>query len=449
MQNKLNKILSVFVVLSVLFCNLSVFAIAEPFQNATVLSEYLVNNSVGENESINSYDEAEKVINFYKTSDDVFTVIGAKSLYSLAGGAEYTYYELAPFGYAILLNNDFSLMEACYADIEISDVLADTATSVFYCGPGNYLVQEDQIYCNLLSGEQLSVEEIILLENVESSFLYSKSISAELVSMTKSDANSVLRTTEEMVNAGVAYDYFSSLTKYGLNVNGTCTIISIAMLLGYYDNFVNDDYVPTTFEDGNGTTEEFHQALNQYVYGEESQGGIFIHDAIEEINIFLNNLGFHSELVSVNSGRIDAVNAIIDQLESGEPVIASMGTHINAPYDHSVLIYHVTYNMLNPTDSAVFTMNMGWNSLDTAEFVASASWFYECGYLTNINHVYSAWNQMSLFHLRSCESCDHLQKETHNWRANLGVTRCSVCGMISAGGDEVIFQSAENHEHDH
>ena len=39
------------------------------------------------------------------------------------------------------------------------------------------------------------------------------------------------------------FDYFRNLSSLGNHVYGTCTVVAIAMLFGYYDVFVHDDCV--------------------------------------------------------------------------------------------------------------------------------------------------------------------------------------------------------------
>ena len=392
------------------------------------------------------YQTAEEVINKYKTENTQFSVIDTTPLYDLNGQTKFTLYELSPYGYAILLNSTNALMEACYAISDNGNLLTNEDSAIIYCGPNQYLINNNNDYYNLISGDILSQENInklsiavnSVVSNQENYFL-------ENISMNTVSPNVITPPGAfgETVTHTVAYDYFSNLTQYGTNVNGTCTVVAISMLLGYYDNYVNDNYVRTVFEDGVGTTEVFHQLLNNYIYDSPSeQGGIFIHDACAGTNEYLESEKFHSTLVSVNYSQYAAINAIINQLDAGYPVVASMGTHLGATYDHSVLVYRVVYDSLDPTNTAVLTMNMGWQSLNTAAFVANASWFYECGYMIDINHEFSNWIDDGDFHIRTCNMCTETQQEAHHMIGNNGETHCSECGKL--GNGELIIQTIPN-----
>lgn len=183
----------------------------------------------------------------------------------------------------------------------------------------------------------------------------------------------------------VAYDYFRFLEKFGENESGTCTVLAAAILLGYYDNYVDEDFVPMQYEDGNGTTEAFHQLLNLYVYGTSPLGGILIRDAVPDINAYLTNQMVLATMVSEYTSQTSAINSMINNLASGAPVIASMGIDYGAAYNHTVLIYSVSYYNGDPTGTAAVTMHMGWHDSDDEgpykAYVATAGWFYECGYL--------------------------------------------------------------------
>ena len=43
------------------------------------------------------------------------------------------------------------------------------------------------------------------------------------------------------------FDYFRNLSGLGNHVYGTCTVVAIAMLFGYYDVFVHDDCVDDSY----------------------------------------------------------------------------------------------------------------------------------------------------------------------------------------------------------
>lgn len=380
------------------------------------------------------------VINLYHAKEDFeYEIVRQKNLLSISGGSDYTLYELSPYGYAILFNETNGLMEACYSEDVVPPVSMTDNLQYYYGGPGIYCIKDNNSFFNLFDGTYLDNDVLsttILLESETQGIEMKK---ADDIIMT-SGSNIVTRggsTTYSYLTHSVEYNYFADLVDYGNNVNDTCTVIATAMLLGYYDRYANEKFVPTEYESGSGTSEAFHQLLNDYVYGDSQQKGIFIHDAATGINEYLSSHMLSCVLESQYSSASDARNSMLSRLQSGEPVIASMGTIHGALYDHSVLVYRVTYDSANPIPSAVFTMNMGWHSgpLDgqsRTEYVASASWFYECGYIKNTceSHSYvSNWQDYNgAYHYRNCANCTQLLFESHSERWNSILGRCMACG---------------------
>lgn len=327
---------------------------------------------------------AEQVINLYSNNKEVkYTISSQKTIFGISGDSTYTIYKLKPYGFAILLDETNSLMEACYAENAVIPIDTKSDDQYYYGGPGVYCVRQNGNYLNTFDGEILSYDDIYHCGQLErSAAQYELSKSDKIASKTgKTDAKS------NFMSHSVAFDYFMDLDKYGTNVDGTCTVIATAMLLGYYDNFVDEDFVPTQYEDGNGTSEAFHQLLNQFVYGNSPAGGIFIHDALPGINAYLIDRMIWATMESEYTSQTSAINSMINNLAAGVPVIASMGTHVGAAYDHTVLVYEIYYIDSDPTGTASVTVNMGWGDTinDDGQFntvyTTSAGWFYECGYL--------------------------------------------------------------------
>ncbi|MBO5323083.1 MAG: C39 family peptidase [Oscillospiraceae bacterium] len=408
-------------ILSLLLIFLFLFSTAS---TSLAVSPYSNNNSIND------------IINRYSTNDVLYEVTNQHPLYSFANQAEYTLYELSPYGYAILLNETQSLMEACYAIGSTSPINISTDEVVYYGGPGIYCKYEDGQYYNYATNAYLSESESIAVANKE---FNAKSIQLQAINILTTRAKPGLPTLPNYIEATVGRSYFANLSDYGHNANGTCTVIAAQMLLNYYDNYSNDAFISAQYEQGSGSSEAFHQLLNNYVYGTGEQGGIFIRNAKQGVTDYLIDQGLHYSLESIHTSQTSAINKIITTLRSGHPAIASMGTNCGADWDHSVLIYSVTYEESDPTSTAVFTMNMGWDTSDQQyrEYVASASWFYECGYLVNngYSHSMNSWTEYdNLFHARSCASCDYVEYARHSVNGNDVLNRCIVCGYSGITG---------------
>ena len=398
------------------------------------------------NQPTDLIDSPETVINMYRTCEDTdYSIRKQYTLFSFSGTPDYTLYILNPYGYAILLNETNGLLEACY--LEDADLCIDVENNrqYYYGGPGVYCTYEKGEFINHFDKRVISDADVSVLTERELDVKAYETNKAQILATGSSGNNergNSTRTVTETFYAG--YAYFSTLSNYGRNVNGTCTVIATQMLLGYYDYYANDSFVATTYEQNNGTTETFHQILNNYVYGTSQQGGIFIHNAAPGINDYLQDRGLLCSLNSVYSSQNAVIGKIQETLQNGEPLIASMGTHCNALYNHTVLIYGVTYDSGNPIGTAVVTMHMGWQSTSvdgqsTKQYVASAGWFYECGYIQSncTLHTMTAWqNKDAIYHWRGCRKCTHFEEGKHSDSWNSVLAKCTKCGRTGAGGLE-------------
>lgn len=378
-----------------------------------------------------SYSTTE-IINLYKGNrETIYTVQSTVPLLGLSQDSTYTLYLLNPYGYVILLDETMSFMEGCYSEDIGLDIFSTTQSPIYYGGPGVYCVVEDNNYYNLATNSYLSSEEVDMITTIESQV--SSSLAYQFGGASPQTASVATATSGTSTTYSVAYDYFSSHTDFGYNVYGTCTVIAAQMLLNYYDNYVNDAFIPTNMESGNGSSHAFHNHLNSYVYGSEEWGGIHIQDAAPGINAYLLDEGLHYGIKTIYLPQETVLSKIVSTLQGGKPIIASMGRNYGAWWNHSVLIYSVTYKTEAPTLDAVYTMNMGWRGFLSRrpEYKASASWFYACGYMEDYSatHTLSSWTESdSCYHTRECLSCDYYEISMHSDAWDSRLNKCLKCG---------------------
>lgn len=374
---------------------------------------------------------ATETINLYKGNrETIYTIQSTVPLLGLSQDSTYTLYLLNPYGYVILLDETLSFMEGCYSEDICLDIFRTTQSPIYYGGPGVYCVVEGNNYYNLATNSYLSSEEVDTITTIESQV--SNSLAYQFGGASPQTASVVTATSGTSTTYSVAYDYFSSHTAFGYNVYGTCTVIAAQMLLNYYDNYVNDAFIPTNMESGNGSSHAFHDHLNSYVYGSEEWGGIHIHDAAPGINEYLLDEGLHYGIETIYLPQETVLSKIVSTLQGGKPIIASMGRSFGARWDHSVLIYSVTYKTEAPTLDAVYTMNMGWRGFlfRRTEYKASASWFYACGYMEDYSrtHVVAPWTERdACYHMRECLSCDYYELSMHSDSWDSRENRCMKC----------------------
>ena len=328
------------------------------------------------------------VINTYSSNKEItYTLSSQTKLYSFTNGKPlYTLYELLPYGYAILYNPTNSLMEANYNDVPLP--IDERSSQVyFYGGPGVYVKAEESGFIDSNSFKQLSTTDIQRISAVESSV---HSLVSESLTLSSAVNSAKTRT---MITHEIEPSYFSTLTAFGRNVSGTCTIIAIVMLLGYYDTFIDEQYVSTWHEGSADNVEDLHQVLNDYVFGSDTPGGTFISDACEGINEYLYDQGLSVSLVGEDSSPGEAREKIISELRAGRPIIASMAESYGATDNHSVIIHKLTCDTDYSQSGAVVTYHAGWFRKTVAEntLTASIGWFYESGYIdcNMTNHIYN------------------------------------------------------------
>lgn len=378
-----------------------------------------------------------ETINMYSSTDVIYEISHQISLKSFSSSADtYTLYILSPYGYAIFLSNSTCMMEACLQPGARIPYDKTFVGDYYYGGPGNYYFIENGTYKHATTGQILSQEQTDSLSSAEARVLSS------VVSNLKKQSNTVQQSNRstaasEYVSEFVAPSYFNSLQYFGSNTNGTCTIVAIAILLGYYDYYVNDSYVGTAHEYGNGTNNEFHLYLNNLVYGTPTptpNGGISIQDAAQTINTYLDSRGLITELHPVSPLLNSSLtNSIILYIKNDMPVVASTSENNGADWNHTVVIYGVVYNTANPAGTAVYTVHMGWDPFTTnyTSNQINACWFTDCAYIdcgTNWHAQGLVWNDVDInYHEITCH-CGIYLKERHESYIDPSTGYCTKCG---------------------
>ena len=215
-----------------------------------------------------------------------------------------------------------------------------------------------------------------------------------------------------------------------------CCLRYASWLLRLY-YYVNDSYVPTQYEAGNGTNDAFHLYLNNLVYGTStpSNGGIFLQSIRPIINDYLDSCGIVADLQYAmrSLNYEDLANTIIQNIGWGAPVAATMSTTYGASWDHAAVIYGVTYNTDDPAGTAIFTVHMGWwpGSPAGNSYLIRAEWFQECAYIgcgSNGHAQGLIWNDVdTVFHDITCH-CGIYLKERHIAYIDTSTGYCTKCG---------------------
>lgn len=356
-------IVSIFVAVCILLSNFAVIDASALFQLTPV----------------DTYSEAEAVINQYAPDNTVtYTISGYKMLRSPSGGdLAYTVYALEPYGYAIILNDGYDLMEANYSVGSSSPIDITSPLDYYYGGPDVYYTACDNKYINVVSGNSIVDNDISKIAETEN---HVRSTSALITGNSLNNSRSTTATTSYFVEQ----TYFANLNNYGENENGTCTVVASCILLRFYDYFMFDSYVASNYEMGTGTSNEFHELMNDYVYGTAPEGGIRIRNASVGINSYLDARSINTEMLHVHTPQTSVLSTMNTLLSAGTPLVASYVNTI--PYgedgyeNHSVVVYGVQYTSIDPINTAKYTCHKGWYPEYNAT-VIDGNWFYECGWI--------------------------------------------------------------------
>ena len=359
------------------------------------------------------------------------------------GGDDYAVCSFSPYGFAIFYLPTNTMIEACFSEGATFCVPFDCYEDLYYGGPFVYCSQIGSRFYEHFSNAFLTNEEIAFYSMRESKAIES------LVSANK-EKKEVDSTRTQIT---VAYDYFSDLDEYGINNNGTCTVLAAAVLMGYYDYAVNDQFVSSIFRDGDGTNDYFHQLLNSYVFGGSSQHAITINDASSGFNSYLSSRNLCTSFNYVCDSNSSVLTTIENRLISGKPVIASMFQSYGANLDHTCVVYGLSYPGVGyPLSLAMFTVNMCWHNHDYDSYQIVGSWFSCVGYIDyhsqhdNIsynsqshsgtctycgktfsgNHAFSYQQLNSTKHIKYC-ACSYSAIELHDFPLRAYRT-CSKCG---------------------
>ena len=210
----------------------------------------------------------------YKTEDiDDFiteeqTVESVEIITDFAGN-RFKLYELSPTGYAIYsLQGEASIfIEGSYAT---NSPYYGAENGKYYLGIGEYFTEtsaRSKEVRSVVTGKTVEKEELLGATFAVDEKHYKKGEGIRATFPSTPDPNKTVTTGDGFTKIK-DYRYFVNLTEFPTNNSGTCGLVAICMLLGYYDGkiddaiIVDDNYV-VLGNDGRtiGTTEYFQSYL--------------------------------------------------------------------------------------------------------------------------------------------------------------------------------------------
>lgn len=158
---------------------------------------------------------------------------------------EFKLYELE-HGYAIyeIINNEEVFVEGSY---KVNSPYYEFQNKhIYYLGLGNYYYTDDDNVININTRETINLQEYSnCTYSIEQQYVERQAEQKEtnIKAATRSNTNYV--TDDEGFFLIPEHEYFRRLNYFPTNYQGTCAVVAISMLLGYYDNFYNASFIPS------------------------------------------------------------------------------------------------------------------------------------------------------------------------------------------------------------
>ncbi len=200
------------------------------------------------------------------------SIISQETITDFAGNT-FKLYELSPSGYAIYSFNENAsiFIEGSYATN--SPYYGESGTK-YYCGIGEYFIEPVTRSANA-NVRHLRTDESISKTNLTGAafsidaehYIKESSVQTRASFPSSPDPN---KTVQGGYGFTLIKEYLSLalLTEFPNNTNGTCGIVAICILLGFYDKLIDDDIITQSsfvVVDSNGktigTTQIFHDYL--------------------------------------------------------------------------------------------------------------------------------------------------------------------------------------------
>ncbi len=309
-------------------------------------------------------------------------------------------YELNPAGYAI-----YALRDDAQAFIEGSKTsnspyFEHLDDDCYYFGVGNYYYREGLDLINIFDeSDRISIEEESSNDLVLSDSLFTISEDEEidlLATSFPSNPDPDLTTTYNGFTVIKDYEYFSTLINYPANVNGTCGLVALSMMISYLDEFKNPDYIPAKYEKdfkaNNGTITAFADFLFEnylhtfWGFGSAAKGYPMANGEVKDTmqdylkgECFGGDTYLYDHTECPNGCIFNTHKTPRKYINGGCPAIITM-TSYNTTYREEDL--HLTYHTVvaygyNKNDDT-FLVNLGWDpfSYASCEIIVSSATIY-------------------------------------------------------------------------
>ena len=319
-----------------------------------------------------------------------YSVTDERILKDSHGENKYVCYKLSPYGYAIYNIETDSFEEISPYSTSLP-YLFDENMVCYYWGPNNYYYLVNNHYVHTQTGQVITEETVVsLVENEVQKEMYEHQIAYQTddVATCAIDGPIVIPDTSYYTHYITNKRYFTTLlgNDFGYNQNDTCLMVATAILLGYYDVYVNDSFVADLFRSGNGTTESFHQ---YFIDNTGNAHGCGMQDGMIAINNYLArrpSTGYTAYSVIGDHSLVYV--KVASQIKAGFPVMTGMfhSYNDNCPLDHYNITYGYTIednNMSGRIAGIYYHVHQGWKYSSENLQTINYAWFADAIYLSN------------------------------------------------------------------
>lgn len=374
------------------------------------------------------------------------TINNIRKVYNMDYELAYYCVEASPSGYLIY---DIDLEDKLeYSILGESPYLGITGNAI-YVGPGNYFELNGNQLKNIMENTILTTTSVNSLKETESIIETNKEQYIQEQQTQISPMSSSLNPPYPLTYVVDGYWYFQNLVNlYYPNLEGTCGIIALEMVLGYYDSYKNDnvviesqDYItfddetdPYYFYESPGVNYDFYTTIaniNLDLYGRKAINGF---ESIQTLEVYFSeynpyNIDFDYVYSASSSSQANALE-VKGCIEEGMPVIVNFyGYYTNGDYiNHAAVAY-----MYSNGDIFV---NMGHSNNMTDVSIADFYIYQILGIEILGNHIHSN-NYLSRYnntnHRYICPCGEYYYDEPHTYSYHVATnksyhqSRCEVC----------------------
>lgn len=278
----------------------------------------------------------------YLEGEEELEIISFEILYDIEKNPTYLYIKFSS-GYAISSRENGIISEY--------DLMLDTTNYTnllcqykLYAGPFNYGCH-NQVYTLIKNNSALDElikknrEFLAVSDNINTSFNSSKYSNVALFS-----ANWSSTIPSSRMSRYASGKWINSNSNYppsnGYPSNGICGTISAAGLLAYYDDYINDNYVPSSIRARN-SSDPGTLITTLFNYIDKGKNGTIPTDVSVGINQWLQNYGILTYGHRTGFGVFTFSNAK-SKIDAGRPVCIGLLTMLGSPEaygDHWTLAY--------------------------------------------------------------------------------------------------------------